>query len=34
MFGNNRDKTLKIISIFIGVVVIASMIISSFALTI
>jgi hypothetical protein len=34
MFGKNRDRWLKIASIIIGVVVILSMIISSFALTV
>lgn len=33
MFGKNRERWLKGVSIFIGVVVIASMIISSFAYT-
>jgi hypothetical protein len=33
MFGKNRDRWLKGISIFIGVVVILSMVVSSFAFT-
>lgn len=33
MFGKNRDRYLKGISIFIGIVVIASMVISTFAFT-
>jgi hypothetical protein len=33
MFGKNRDRWLKTVSIIIGIVVIASMIVSSFAFT-
>jgi hypothetical protein len=34
MFGDNRDRNTRIIGIIIGVVVIVSMIMGSFALTI
>lgn len=33
MFGKNRDRWIKVISIIIGVVVIGSMIVSTFAFT-